>query len=278
MPAHLRLALGGLVLALVLAVLGVSVPPPALADDPARIDSPLAESNVSGAIEIRGRAQTTDPSRFSFYRLYYGAGRAPSVLRPIGNSSDQPVESGVLGRWDTSTLLVGEYTIQLSVYDKSGATTTVSVVVNVQPAPTPTPLLNQPPLVLQPGQTPEPSDENTGPTPTPYPEIAPLVPVIPQFEDPQPNQGPAIQQVQPNTGQPGFQPIQIDTGQPSTRPDLTQPQQTDPVGPRQFDPGPSNSAPQFQPINPVNAPGAPIVAPYETPLPPPPPTSTLIGL
>jgi hypothetical protein len=255
-------------------------------DDVARIDAPAAGASVIGSVEVRGRAATADPSKFSFYRLHYGSGASPSSLRPIGNASDRPVENGVLGTWDTAPLFQGEYTLQLTVYDTSGATTTARVVVNVLPAPTPTPR-NQPNFIVPaPGQTPDVPQDDTGPTPTPLPELPQLDPQIPQIDIPQQNPGqPQIQQVNPPPPGPGFQPIQIDQGpqpQQAPLPPLQGPSQSS--GPSQFDPGQplSPQQPSFNPINPVNPSGpstGPVIAPYEPPPTLPlPPTPTIFGL
>ncbi|MCC7367241.1 MAG: hypothetical protein IT306_02390 [Chloroflexi bacterium] len=281
MAKHLQAFLTALA---ALALLVLAGAPTALmqTDEVARIDSPVAGASVVGTVEVRGRAMTADRSKFSFYRLHYGAGSAPSSLRPIGNPVDQPVENGVLGVWDTAPLITGEYTVQLTVYDTSGGTTITRVLVTVLPAPTPTPLLQQPVRVPVPGETPTPSDEDTGPTPTPLPEIAPLVPNIPQIDTSPINPSVPVQPVQGPESGPGFQPIPINTGP-------TGPQ----VGP--FNPGgPVDSAPTFDtgipsspplnPINPINAPGAPSgpnIAPYEPPptfAPPAIPTPTIFGL
>ncbi len=81
-----RYVLGYLVLALIVALIALPAPStPALADDNVRIDTPASGASVSGRVEIRGRASTADPSKFSFYRLHYGQGESPSVLRPIGS-------------------------------------------------------------------------------------------------------------------------------------------------------------------------------------------------
>jgi hypothetical protein len=286
MPNRVRWVLASLVLALVGALAGVPTAP-TLADDNARIDAPTAGERVLGTVEIRGRAVTSDPSRFSFYRLHYGSGPSPSSLRPIGSAGDQPVEDGILGIWDTRPLIQGEYFVQLTVYDTSGATETTGVVVNVLPAPTPTPRSQASFEILVPGQTPTASEEESGPTPTPVPEIPPLVPQIPQFEAPQPNTGPQpVQPVQPSTTDPSFRPIQIDPGVPSSQPPLPAPPLPGapaPGAPPPFDPGSSIPPPApinpVNPVNPVGPPGAPAVAPYE---PPPtvaaPPTPTTFGL
>lgn len=254
---------------------------PTRADDAVRIDAPASGSSVIGTVEVRGRAVTADPSRFSFYRLYYGPGAAPSSLRPIGSASDRAVEDGVLGTWNTAPLFAGEYTLQLTVYDTAGATTSTSVVVTVLPAPTPTPRSQPSVLIPVPGETPTAEEGDAGPPPTPLPELPQLVPNIPNIVVPnQPNVPPPIQPVQPVRSDPGFQPIQIDP--------IVQPALPPPVAPNAPLPGALPTldasqplAPPFNPVNPVAPPGAPIIAPNE---PPPtlalplPPTPTLFGL
>jgi len=281
MPGRVRFVLMGLSLALVLA-LARAPSASTQSEDGVRIDAPANGASVVGSVEMRGRAVTADPSRFSFYRLHYGAGSSPSSLRPIGAAGDRPVENGVLGTWDTAPLFQGEYTLQLTVYDTSGGTSTASVVVNVLPAPTPTPR-NQPSFIVPaPEQTPQTPDEETGPTPTPLPELPQLDPQIPYIEVPQqnPNQ-PPIQQVNPPPPDPGFQPIQIDTGPRQQQPLAPLPG-APPGSAPQFDPSQPLAPPQpapFNPVNPVGPPPAPVIAPYE---PPPtlalPPTPTVFGL
>jgi hypothetical protein len=213
-----RLRFLALFLALSLFVALALLPvPPTRADDSVWISSPVSGASVVGAIEVRGRAMTADPSQFSFYRMHYGSGSSPSSLRPIGSAGEYAVDDGLLGTWDTSPLFAGEYTLQLTVYDTSGGTATASVVVNVLPAPTPTPR-NQPSVLIPVvGETPTATEGEAEPEPTPLPELPALVPNIPNIYVPeQNNPPPPIQPVEPLTSDPGFQPIQIDPGgQPS---------------------------------------------------------------
>ena len=279
MAGPLRLIVSGLALALVIALVGAPAPP-TRADDAVRIDSPAAGERVVGSIEIRGRATTADPARFAFYRLYYGAGSAPTSLRPIGSANDRPVEDGVLGTWDTAPLFQGEYTLQLSVYDKSGGTTTASVVVTILPAPTPTSRNLPSVLVPKPEQTPDP-DEDTGPPPTPLPELPQLIPNIPNINVPQqPQNQPPIPQALPPANDPGVQPVFIDPGPPPPQPPQFQPGLTNPNPISTVDTGPPAQQPQFNPINPVGPPPVPVIVPNEPP--PPtlslPPTPTLFGI
>ena len=280
MPGSVRFILTGLSLALILA-LAWTPSAATQADDAVRIDAPANGTSVIGSVEVRGRAVTADPSRFSFYRLHYGAGASPVSLRPVGPAGDTPVEDGVLGVWDTAPLFQGEYLLQLTVYDTSGSTTTAYVVVNVLPAPTPTPR-NQPAFIVPaPGETPTTPEEDTGPPPTPLPELPQLDPQIPQIVVPEQNQQPPppIQQVNPPPPAPGFQPIQIDpVPQPQSplAPIQGVPQ---PSGPAPFDLGPAVAPAPFNPVNPVGPPPAPIVAPYEPPPTlPAPATPTQFGL
>ena len=282
MPGRVRIVLIGLSLALVIA-LAWAPSASTQGDAPARIDVPASGANVVSTVEVHGRATTADPSQFSFYRLHYGSGTSPTSLRPIGPAGHRPVEDGVLGSWDTAPLLPGEYLLQLTVYDTSGATTTAQVVVNVLPAPTPTPRTQPAFIVPVPGQTPEASEEETGPPPTPLPELPQLDPQIPYIEVPPQEQGqPAIQQVNPPPPGPGFQPINIDQGpRPQQAPLAPLPGPQQPGAGPQFDtgqplaPGPA----PFNPVNPVGPPPAPIVAPYEAPPTLPlPPTPTQFGL
>lgn len=265
-------------LALTIAVASAQAPP-TLADDNVRIDSPTNGASVIGTIEIRGRAVTADPSKFSFYRLYYGAGSSPPALRPIGSPVDKPVDSGVLGTWDTAPLFQGEYVIQLTVYDTAGNPTMARVVVNVLPAPTPT-LRNLPNvLVPVPSQTPNPDDQqDTGPTATPIPELPPLVPNIPQIDVPPPSAPPPIQPVNPSTTNPDIQPIPVGPPMPPIQQPPFNPAPIDTGPPPTFDPGPSLPPPS-NPIAPVGAPPVPVIPTYQPPAPPElPATPTQIGI
>jgi hypothetical protein len=268
-----RYALGYLALALTIALLGFpGLSPRALADDNVRIDVPANGASVIGRVEIRGRANTADPARFSFYRLHYGAGESPATLRPIGGPADKAVVDDVLGVWDATPLFPGPYTLQITVYDVDGNTTMASVVVNVLAAPTPTPRTNQPPAVIVPGATPEQQDDN-GPTPTPIPELPELVPQIPQIDVPQQQPGPQVQPVQPQQSDPNFQPIQVNPPNIAPPPQYSPPDL--PAGPGSggiptVDTGSGSfSAPPPDQINPVGPPAAPVVQPFQ-PAPPPP--------
>jgi hypothetical protein len=104
----------------------------------ARIDSPANDAEVDGVVEIRGRATAPSGKQFAFYRLLIGPGRTAGEQRPIGPAHEEPVESGVLGTWDTHTVPFGEYLLTLRVYatDNSFASASVVLIVKVKPTPT----------------------------------------------------------------------------------------------------------------------------------------------
>lgn len=250
-----------LLFALLLGVVG------ARAEDADRIDAPTNGDHVAGQVEVRGRAVGRDPSRFSFYRLHYGPGPAPSVLRPIGPPVDQPVDSGPLGVWDTATLSPGDYTLQLTVYDTGGSTNVIRIVVTVDPAPRPTRSGTQPPLVFAtPGEA---------PTPGAAPEAAPAQPPPPPPQDtsvrpvdvppPSPRQ-PITLPDAPPPGVPPPPPLAPIPSDPIRQPSLPPPLgpiNTDPIArpTSSFDPGPSGPAPITLPPPPA----APVLPPYEPP-------------
>jgi membrane peptidoglycan carboxypeptidase len=96
-------------------------------DLPVIIFSPSAGQTVSGNVTVTGRATS---SRFSSYRLEYGSGDSPSNWTRITQSNND-VSSGTLGRWNTSTLPPGTYTLRLVVEDRTRGAITATVTVKV---------------------------------------------------------------------------------------------------------------------------------------------------
>lgn len=264
--------LAGLLLVL---LLGASALPSAIGAAPVgqgaeggpRIDAPTGGSRVSGQVEIRGRAVTPDPSRFQFYRLYYGQGAAASTLRPIGASVDSPVDDGILATWDAATVTPGEYQILLTVYDLAGRTTSAQVVVTVDPPPTPAVRPTMAPLVVvTPGEVPTPGPDEEAPPPTPIPELPRLDPNIPRFDIPVTAPGPGIPDVVPVGPEGGTQPGQpIQPTGPSSAPLPVFPEPQAPSSaPAQSDSSSAPSSPSFD----SGSGGAPSI---NAPAPPPPP-------
>ncbi len=105
--------------------------PQAEASPQTRLSAPQNFAYVGGVVLIRGTAAGED---FSAYRLQVGAGLNPSAWIQVGETRTEPVEDGILGRWDTSGLQ-GVYAIQLLV-TRSGQrieTATIQVTVDNQP-------------------------------------------------------------------------------------------------------------------------------------------------
>ncbi|MPZ48963.1 MAG: hypothetical protein GEU75_06580 [Dehalococcoidia bacterium] len=108
-------------------------------DLPAIIFSPSAGQTVSGTVTITGRATS---SRFEEYRLEFGPGSSPAAWTRISTSDDEE-DSGTLGRWNTSNLPEGDYTLRLTVEDRTRGNITYTVTIKIgdaisQAEPTPT--------------------------------------------------------------------------------------------------------------------------------------------
>lgn len=97
----------------------------------ARLGSPEMFAMIKGEVSVTG---TAAGDQFSFYRIQVGKGLNPTQWYLVGKDSSQPVESGLLARWDTGGLN-GLYAIQLLVVrkDQGVARTTVFVTVDNRP-------------------------------------------------------------------------------------------------------------------------------------------------
>ncbi len=80
---------------------------------PAVITSPRNGSPIRGLINVLGNASS---DHFESYRLEYEFGANSGSWILIGES-DTPVLDGVLGGWDTSSIVPGLYTLRLTVTD-----------------------------------------------------------------------------------------------------------------------------------------------------------------
>jgi len=92
-----------------------------------RIDYPKLNSLVSNQVPIHGAAKG---DRFSYYILRYGHGDNPTSWTHL-KTSHTPVESGLLGSWDTTGIKGRNYTIRLDVHSKGGSHATEMVSVRV---------------------------------------------------------------------------------------------------------------------------------------------------
>ncbi|MDH3944507.1 MAG: hypothetical protein OEV06_10480, partial [Anaerolineae bacterium] len=104
---------------------------PAAPDADVNINAPIMFSYVGGVIEIHGSATGDD---FEFYRLQVGSGLNPDQWLQIGSEEQEPVEDGLLGRWDTGESS-GLFALQLLVVfaDQSVKTATIQVTVDNHP-------------------------------------------------------------------------------------------------------------------------------------------------
>jgi hypothetical protein len=93
----------------------------------AAISSPSAGGTVSGTVVISGSA--TDGNGVSSYTVEYGPGAAPAAYRTI-YSGTSAVSNSTLASWDSAGRS-GIYTLRLSVTDRAGNTSQVSVQVTI---------------------------------------------------------------------------------------------------------------------------------------------------
>ena len=171
---HKRALLVGMILVLVLLALGS----PGWAAPPLQARSvityPTNGMTVSGVVEVTGIA--THPN-MNFYQLRYAPGpeaTGDSQWVDFAIVEGAQVENNVLGRWDTTVIPDGQYTLAMAVWGHNDAANYVTFVThltvnNAQPVPSPTPETEQP--------TPEPMPTAvTGPTPTPISIEQPATP------------------------------------------------------------------------------------------------------
>ncbi len=93
-----------------------------------QITRPAEGTVVSGAVAVAGSAVTGD---FLDARLDVGPGISPSNWTEVGRIG-QPQVAGTLGRWDTTALEDGTYTLRLTVRDRQLGLTEVTTVVTVR--------------------------------------------------------------------------------------------------------------------------------------------------
>jgi len=105
----------------------------------ARISFPKDGTSVSGLIDIKGTAYSSDD--FKQYRVFIGQGPAPTTWTTI-RTSPVPISYGTLAPWDTLGLTEGQvYSIKLEAEDISGNITTQQVSVTIDNTPPATPFV-----------------------------------------------------------------------------------------------------------------------------------------
>jgi hypothetical protein len=98
----------------------------------ATLTQPQAGDSLSGTVEIRGTANIPN---FGFYKIEYRSLADGSAWRAI-LAGDTSVTDDVLGSWDTTLVLPGEYAFRLVVADTAGNAPMPCVIpVRVAPAP-----------------------------------------------------------------------------------------------------------------------------------------------
>ena len=94
-----------------------TVSPPSACPDPrVNITWPEVNAHVGGVVEVRG---TANIENFWYYKIEFAAGANPSDWYWIGEGRN-PVGGGVLLTWNTAGLSPGEYSLRLTVVDKTG--------------------------------------------------------------------------------------------------------------------------------------------------------------
>lgn len=147
-----------------------------------RISSPKDGDNLFGLITIQGTANNPNMQRYSLE--FDSQDTAGDNFFPISAPITQPVNAGILGQWNTTTIPDGRYQIRLSVILRDGSVLTTVVqnlhVTNKQPTPLPTTIPGSQPI-----QSPTPGPSATPiiqqpPTDTPAPAAAaPIATSIP---------------------------------------------------------------------------------------------------
>jgi hypothetical protein len=144
------------------------------------ITYPLPGQALQGDILITG---TTQVEGFAAYEISFGYTQDPTGTWFQLQYATQPVDNGLLGHWDTSTITDDDYALRLVLYLIDGSQMTLIIpglrVRNYSPietdTPTPlppsaTPLPGTPlPPSTTPTSTPIPSGTPVPPTPTPLP-------------------------------------------------------------------------------------------------------------
>ncbi|MGD8813359.1 MAG: hypothetical protein PVI78_02670 [Anaerolineales bacterium] len=93
---------------------------------------PQDGSTISGVVEVRGTATHT---AFGFYQYYYRS-ISPGSSWNVVTAGSEPKVDDVLGIWDTTWLLAGEYYFRLVVTDTAGVPAPECVIqVRVVPSP-----------------------------------------------------------------------------------------------------------------------------------------------
>ena len=103
----------------------------------AKIRFPLNGASVSGIVDIKGNAYSSDD--FKQYRIYIGQGQNPSAWNLI-RTSPVPVSYGTLTQWDTLGIN-GLYSVKLEAEDLTGNISTHQIIISIDDTPPAPPVL-----------------------------------------------------------------------------------------------------------------------------------------
>jgi membrane peptidoglycan carboxypeptidase len=137
----------------------------------ANVTGPTPNQSIQGPIDILGQVSAPNLNR---YTLEYAPLNTQSWVQISTSNVAQPIPNSVLGRWDTTPIANGQYTLRLGVFSNEGGFVyrTVPVVIN-NPTPTPTPTPTETPIPTATQFIPP-----TIPT-IPFDPVATIAPVVP---------------------------------------------------------------------------------------------------
>lgn len=145
-----------------------ATPTPTATRVPAAIESPLPGQAVQGSVAVTG---STVVDGFLTAEISFGYSDDPTGTWFFINQMNEPVSSGQLAVWDTTTLTDGDYVLRLVVAKQDGSQEVVLVpsvrVRNYTPIETDTPTLPAPTETPAPGETLAPT-ETLVPSSTPH--------------------------------------------------------------------------------------------------------------
>ncbi len=144
------------------------------------LTQPASGSFVLGVVGVYGSARIDD---LDHYELQYGIGDNPIGWGTV-TWQNNAVEEGLLGAWDTRTLLNGLYSLRVVAFDRHGNSAMSPAIRVLVENPTPTPTLTATPTAT-PTETPTPSPTPTM-TPTPPATATPTPTATPTATEPLP--------------------------------------------------------------------------------------------
>jgi 1A family penicillin-binding protein len=132
------------------------------------ITSPSRNQPVNGVVAVEGSA-LIDQDAFQYFTVEVGSGANPGNWVSLGGKHTTPVNTGLLGSWDTAGVADGLYTIRLTIVNKKNESLAVTVRVQIGSisvqTPVPTPSASPEPTQPPPAQATEPPPATPSPGP-----------------------------------------------------------------------------------------------------------------